>query len=176
MTFEQWQQIVQATDIQELCAALAQAGVSDWYQATHVAIDRWTGGAAPGLLFSLLEPHGQTWEPLRLQLDFGRLLPEEQAPAITLLLLVLRDLIRNAVSFGHGTNHGRGHIQVTRLAVTSRDVSDTLAALESVMLGPQRTLGLDPALMVDLHRDWHTWLGYSSQAGEPNRQHQGVPA
>src|SRR5690606_150101 len=34
----------------------------------HVAIDRWTGGAAEARLFSVLEPATVTWEPLTLTL------------------------------------------------------------------------------------------------------------
>ncbi|TVQ22310.1 MAG: hypothetical protein EA367_04225, partial [Leptolyngbya sp. DLM2.Bin15] len=62
--------------------------------AMHVAIDRWTGGAADSMLYSVLEPIGVSWEAIGLSLDAARLYkyyPQELKPAIALLLLVLRD-------------------------------------------------------------------------------------
>ncbi|ONH32370.1 MULTISPECIES: RAMP superfamily CRISPR-associated protein [Protofrankia] len=42
-------------------------------QADHVAIDRWTGGAADKRLYSTLEPHHVAWQDLRLTVDLRRL-------------------------------------------------------------------------------------------------------
>ena len=30
-----------------------------------MTVDRWTGGAAESFLYTVLEPHGVAWEPLR---------------------------------------------------------------------------------------------------------------
>jgi len=174
MTLEQWQKITQATDMEELQAALLQAGVPDWRQAVHVAIDRWTGGAAPGLLFSLLEPRGQTWEPLRLRLDLTRLVPGEQAPAIILLLLVLRDVIRGTVSFGYGTNDGQGRIQVTGLSVLPRDMSGPLAAVDAIKLDAQKFLRVPSPLVDTLNQEWQAWLAQAKLGEGQGRPAQGV--
>ncbi len=69
-----WQQILLAApdalpnqDASELRRKLedARAGFANWTAAFHVAVDRWTGGAADGFLYSVPEPHGVAWEPLR---------------------------------------------------------------------------------------------------------------
>ncbi|WP_250282163.1 RAMP superfamily CRISPR-associated protein [Frankia sp. CiP1_Cm_nod2] len=50
-------------------------------QADHVAIDRWTGGAADKRLYSTLEPHHVTWQDLLLTVDLRRLNRFDTAPA-----------------------------------------------------------------------------------------------
>lgn len=86
----------------------------------HVAIDRWTGGASEGRLFSVLDPSVTVeWEPIRIVVDVDRLyrlaeLPGTSPPALALplLLLVLRDLRDGWISLGYGSTRGRGQIQV----------------------------------------------------------------
>lgn len=80
-------------------------------QADHVAIDRWTGGAAEHLLFSVLEPHGVAWEPIRLVLDLSRL-GEHRDVALALLLLVLRDLEQRRIPLGGMVNRGFGDVTI----------------------------------------------------------------
>ena len=38
---------------------------------THVAVDRWTGGAAENLLFSVAEPVSASWQPIQMSLAAG---------------------------------------------------------------------------------------------------------
>jgi CRISPR/Cas system CSM-associated protein Csm3 (group 7 of RAMP superfamily) len=78
----------------------------------HVAIDRWTGGASEGALYSVLVPTKVEWEKMRLTMDFGRIEPESQLPALMLLLLTLRDVAENRLPFGFATNRGMGEIEV----------------------------------------------------------------
>ncbi|MFV2124710.1 RAMP superfamily CRISPR-associated protein [Micromonospora sp. LOL_013] len=100
--------------------------------AHHVAVDRWTGGAADALLFATLEPHAtgdKAWQPITLDLRVnelgpapskpdpgseqdGRCAPPEQLAALALLLLVLRDLCDGWLGFGHGTTRGAGGVRV----------------------------------------------------------------
>lgn len=87
---------------------LAELGLEP---ADHVAINRWTGGAADGLLFRVLEPHGVTWEPLRLTVDLTRL-GDDRNRALALLLLVLRDVAAGRVQLGAYANRGFGDIEV----------------------------------------------------------------
>ncbi|TDC84517.1 RAMP superfamily CRISPR-associated protein [Actinomadura sp. 7K507] len=83
-------------------------------QADHVAIDRWTGGAADHLLFSVLEPHGVEWEPIRLTIDLTRL-GDHRDVALALLLLVLRDLEQRRIPLGGMVNRGFGDVTVTSI-------------------------------------------------------------
>ena len=78
----------------------------------HVAIDRWTGGAAENLLFSVLEPAGLEWEDLTLAVDTRRC--RDDPLALPLLLLLLRDLNDGWVQFGFGGTRGRGSIAGVR--------------------------------------------------------------
>ncbi|WJK36816.1 RAMP superfamily CRISPR-associated protein [Solwaraspora sp. WMMA2065] len=101
--------------------------------AHHVAVDRWTGGAADALLFATLEPHttdDKAWHPITLDLRVNELgpapskpdpesdkdgqcaPPPEQLAALALLLLVLRDLRDGWLGFGHGTARGAGGVRV----------------------------------------------------------------
>ena len=74
----------------------------------HVAIDRWTGGAAENLLFSVLEPASIQWQDLALEVDTRRCRDDELA--LPLLLLLLRDLNDGWVQLGFGGTRGRGSI------------------------------------------------------------------
>jgi CRISPR/Cas system CSM-associated protein Csm3 (group 7 of RAMP superfamily) len=86
--------------------------------ADHVAIDRWTGGAADKLLFRVLEPHGIAWNPLRLTVDLPRLGEQRRGAALALLLLVLRDLAAGWLPIGAATNRGFGDIAVSEITLT----------------------------------------------------------
>lgn len=88
--------------------ALASRGLD---QADHVAIDRWTGGVADQLLFSVLEPHGVDWEPIRLTVDLTRL-GDHRDVALALLLLVLRDLEQRRLPLGGMVNRGFGDVTI----------------------------------------------------------------
>ena len=53
-------------------------------QAFHVAVDRWTGGAAEHFLYTAIEPFGIEWDHICLTLRLGRRVPDdEQLPAIS---------------------------------------------------------------------------------------------
>ena len=87
---------------------------------THVAVDRWTGGAADNQLFTVAEPRAATWEPIRLDLDLDQLRRVTREASTTpalplvLLLLVLRDLGDDLLALGGGTTRGRGGMRVGR--------------------------------------------------------------
>ncbi|WP_422768887.1 RAMP superfamily CRISPR-associated protein [Plantactinospora sp. WMMC1484] len=99
--------------------------------AHHVAVDRWTGGAAESLLFATVEPHetsGDAWQPITLDLAVDQLDQDPTTPgtdddrraALALLLLVLRDMCDGWLGFGHGTTRGAGGVRVAPTAVTFR--------------------------------------------------------
>jgi len=82
----------------------------------RVAIDRWTGGASDGALYSVLAPEGNQieWGNIVLTVDLARL---EQTglkdQAMALFWLVLRDLHAGLISLGSRANRGHGNIQVS---------------------------------------------------------------
>lgn len=86
-------------------------------KADHVALDRWTGGAADGRLFSVLEPHAVEWGPIRLTVDLTRL-GDDRDPALALLLLTLRDLAAGRIPLGALVNRGFGDVEVTEVTLT----------------------------------------------------------
>ncbi len=88
-------------------------------QADHVALDRWTGGAADGRLFHVLEPHAVDWAPIRLSVDLTRL-GDDRDHALALLLLTLRDLAAGRISLGALVNRGFGDIDVRAITLTGR--------------------------------------------------------
>ena len=89
---EQWASILQARDSRTLLARLKKAGLPDWTPAYHVAVDRWTGGAADRgtvLRSGALEP-GLGADPLDRRP--APLKDDERLPALALLFLTLGDL------------------------------------------------------------------------------------
>jgi CRISPR/Cas system CSM-associated protein Csm3 (group 7 of RAMP superfamily) len=107
---------------------LTRAGMD---QADHVAIDRWTGGAADQRLYSVLEPHGVEWEPLRLSVDLTRL-GDYRDTCVALLLLVLRDLRDGRISLGGMVTRGFGDIAVESIVLSGYEWSGG-ATLEDVL-------------------------------------------
>ena len=104
-----------AKSLGELETALKEASLPAWRVSMHVAIDRWTGGAAKGKLFSSLEPHNTNWQPLRLSID-TRLLGKSAAEAAQILLLLsLQSLTRQHIGLGFGFDRGYGRVQVTKI-------------------------------------------------------------
>ena len=86
---------------------------------THVGVDRWTGGAAENLLFSVRESAAADWGPIRMSLDTRRACgpgDDEGALALALLLLTLRDLADGWLTMGFGGTRGRGSVGVSRVA------------------------------------------------------------
>ena len=113
---DKWAAVVAAKDSSALILALRRAGLrgeKNWVdQAFHVAVDRWTGGAADKMLFSAIEPHAMDWDPIRLVLDLGHLDETLRDPARFLLLLLVRDLMAGRLPIGFGVNRGYGTVQV----------------------------------------------------------------
>lgn len=68
-----WSDVENSTDEKSLREALNDNNLNQTQQVFHVAIDRWTGGAADSFLYTVLEPMGFNWFPLNLSLDLRRL-------------------------------------------------------------------------------------------------------
>ena len=99
---------------------------------THVAVDRWTGGAAENLLFSVAEPVSASWQPIQLSLDVSRVGgpdDEDGVRALPLLMLVLRDLGDGWLALGFGGTRGRGSVRVSRVGFTGDGLTGAWADL-----------------------------------------------
>ncbi|NMF84117.1 RAMP superfamily CRISPR-associated protein [Nodosilinea sp. P-1105] len=134
--------------------------------AMHVAIDRWTGGAADSMLYSVLEPIGVSWESIGLFLDVDRLCkyhPKIVKPAIALLLLVLRDFAHRKIPIGYGTNRGMGTVKVTEMVAQGTGLNG-LDELDGEKTITPNLDSLDDSLLNDLTQEWQKWVDAQKEA------------
>lgn len=85
--------------------------------ATRNSIDRWTGGASDGALFSAIEVYAtgaQAFEDLELSVRSNQesLTETGTLAGVALLLFVLRDLAEGMVRFGRTVSRGSGQVEV----------------------------------------------------------------
>lgn len=139
--------------------ALQNAGLTQMQQAFHVAIDRWTGGAADGFLYTVLEPHGVAWEPMRLTLDLARLREEDRRPAVMCLLLTLRDLVNGRIPLGFAANRGMGAIEVTGVEIAAENLNNELNDLKDVKIVDGKLGGWSERLKTSLESAWEKYKG-----------------
>lgn len=136
---------------------LNDAGRQDWTVAHHVAIDRWTGGAAEAFLYSVLEPWGEAWSPCQLALDLARLPESLTQPAVVLLLMLLRDLAAQRLPIGFAGNRGMGEVRITQIELAGATERAGLGA-EPLTL-PNGDLSAVPQnLRKSLTETWQAWL------------------
>ena len=152
-----WANIESATTESQLRTSLGAVGLSNTKQAIHVAIDRWTGGAADQMLYSTLEPIGFNWEPIVLELDLSsKSIPKYEA--IALVLLVLRDMMLSKIPLGYATNRGMGAIAVDSIKITGAGLAPELAALADVTIENSNLNNLSPELLNALTTSWKEWI------------------
>lgn len=99
----------------------------------HVAIDRFTAAPADGKLFSSLSLLGLPYTDIRIVLAPERLSvldEKEQAAALALLLLVLREMADGQVPIGSGSTRGHGAISMENLAFSLEGSTDSAALAE----------------------------------------------
>lgn len=100
-----------------------------------VAIDRFTGGAAPAKKFKVQNAQGAEYDgALRIDLRLLEKRKHLMAAAVGLLGLTARDMIEGDLTFGHGAAKGYGGatVELTGLAVEKGDIqADWLDSLES---------------------------------------------
>jgi CRISPR/Cas system CSM-associated protein Csm3 (group 7 of RAMP superfamily) len=163
----QWEAIEAAPDASDapvrkeppLQQALQNAGLAQMQQAFHVAIDRWTGGAADGFLYTTLEPHGVAWEPLRLTLELARLPKDDHRAAVMCLLLTLRDLVNGRIPLGFATNRGMGAIQVIGVEITTAHLEGELNDLNNVKIIDGKLGGWSEQLKTSMESAWKKYEG-----------------
>ncbi len=157
---EQWSAVLGAGTAEEARRALDLGGLHEWANAYHVAVDRWTGGAANALLFSVLEPHGVGWGPIKMRMELSRLPEKARQPAIALLLLVLDDLAAGRVALGFGVNRGMGTVRVTRVALEVSDGALLGLASGAIRLDLQGGVlsALDRTTRQVIAGGWQRWI------------------
>lgn len=159
-----WGDIQAATDEKNLRDALNNANLQNVQQAFHVAVDRWTGGAADGMLYSNLDLMKISWKPISLTLDVTRL-SKDNFSAISLLLLCLRDLVDGRIPLGYGTNRGMGSIKVNSIVINGKNLPSDLTKFTNVTLLNGSLSGLDSELLDTLNNDWKSWIQTQIEAG-----------
>lgn len=145
----------------------------------HVAVDRWTGGAAPGRLFSVLEPMGTAWEPIRLSIDTrARPAPSDgwrpddadvldHDLQLVLLLLLLRDFADGWVPLGSGITRGLGHVTVERISFTGDAPDGPWPALGGLTLDD--VLTSPPPRVTTALESWRRRMSHRpSESGGPH--------
>jgi len=128
----------------------------------HVAIDRWTGGAAEHFLYSVLEPHGVEWPPIDLTLDPARLPDDSATAALALLLLTLNDLVLGRLTLGFAGNRGMGEVKIEKVEI---DWTEGLLAMKPGETAGTLTLNgsdllavLDETVRASLKTGWSDWI------------------
>ncbi|MEN8218465.1 MAG: RAMP superfamily CRISPR-associated protein [Pseudomonadota bacterium] len=164
---QQWQEIETAQSpgmINSLYESLNRAGLRDspfFEQAYHLAVDRWTGGAADGFLYSVIEPFDVQWEPIEISLDLSedRFPPELQSPALTLLLLLLHDMADRRIAIGFGVNRGYGVVGVKNISFEWEKVGNMAPYhwLDGISLAPPFSLEQLPEIK-SLQNDWLSFI------------------
>ena len=129
----------------------------------HVAIDRWLGGAADGLLFSVLEPRAVEWPgEISVVLDCARLRCScDGKPACTPLaalaplLLALSELARGEIALGHGGTRGLGEIAVSEItfAWATDGRWDDIADMDTLRIDAGGLHGA-PGAIARIKEDW----------------------
>ncbi len=162
-----WADVVAAADDAGVLSALNQLGGSAarWQQAYHVAVDRWTGGAAERMLYTVLEPHGVQWEPIRMTVDWRRIQRRHRMPALALLLCVLRDLATGWIPLGFAANRGMGQVRVKEIRFRAQGVEGQLAKLDGVRWSGQRFEELAADLCEELRQTWAGWIRSHTSLG-----------
>lgn len=152
-----WGNIEAATNEKNLREALDNARLQNVQQAFHVAVDRWTGGAADGMLYSNLELMKIKWKPIYLTLDIDRL-SDNKLHAISLLLLCLRDLVDGRIPLGYGINRGMGLIKVNSIVIKGDNLESDLEKFTNVALVNGSLSDLGCEVLKTLNNHWKQWI------------------
>ncbi|ADK84721.1 protein of unknown function DUF324 [Desulfarculus baarsii DSM 2075] len=139
-------------------------------QRDHVAIDRFTGGAADGLLFSELSPPPDQWSPLVIRLEFPRRSEagkDRSGMAMcALLLLLLRDMQDGLLPLGYGVNRGLGQIELTKVSWKAAgalpDGGGDLGEIFHGRAGAKFPFGVE---VTELNEAWTAWVTSNNGGG-----------
>jgi len=173
-TQKQWATVTQAKEMNELLPALQEAGLASAQPAFHVAVDRWTGGAAEGALYTVLEPHGMAWNEMQLSLKLARLREDEHLAALACLLLVLRDFSMGLIPLGFGVNRGMGAVQINHVKFTTSGLENDplLSELQNLSLSNGRIHWTSQHLRDTLNQAWANWRAFAAQNYQKGNNHE----
>jgi len=168
MASQTWDQVMAATTSEDLQKAIQQTGLAHTQVAHHVAIDRWTGGASEGALYSVLEPMNLAWHPVQLTLELGQLDPATlkmkllepslQRPLLMLVLLLLRDLASKRIPLGFATNRGMGTIRVSHIKLTGHVLAELQVENGTIEIPDGDFSRLQGNWITSLNQDWQNWV------------------
>jgi len=162
-----WEAVVSSKDVGELKEkrrVLGGSGRMD--HAFHVAVDRWTGGAAERFLFSGLEPQGVEWAPIVMELDLERVGAEEREAAQALLLLVLRDLAAGRIPLGYATNRGMGAVEVGAIRYFGALPGGAAPGAGGLSLVEAGRWKIPDAVTAELDESFRSWREGAARAAE----------
>ena len=146
---------------QDFTKRLADTRKVTWQKAHHVAIDRWTNGPLEHALYSVLEPIGEKWNCMELELDLSRIQDassqEDATAAWVLTLLVLRDLMQQRIPIGFGGNRGLGEIKVNEIRIQPVDCEE-LNLTESITLQNGTLENIPDEVRANWNDSWKAWL------------------
>ena len=155
-----WQAVEYAVDDRTqqnagtLRGTLDAATLTETQQAYHVAIDRWTGGAAEHMLYSALEPFGLDWEPIELTVNLNRIDEANRSAAKALLLLILRDIAQGRIPLGYGVNRGYGSLEVESVSLKAAAIAE-FGGDEIIFASDGAIAGID---ITEIGDAWTNWL------------------
>ncbi|MGH8587916.1 MAG: RAMP superfamily CRISPR-associated protein [Gammaproteobacteria bacterium] len=168
--YAQWQTIASAAPESEggaspLPPLFEHAGLA-FQHAFHVAVDRWTGGAAESLLYSGVEPFGIEWEPISIRLDLAAVGPK--GAAIALLWLVLRDLWEGRLGLGFGVNRSYGAVKIERVQMDGLDGihPDWPAHVEVALCEGKANIGGHHDWLHSMELAWESWINGAKGDGQ----------
>jgi CRISPR/Cas system CSM-associated protein Csm3 (group 7 of RAMP superfamily) len=136
----------------------------------HVAIDRWTGGASDGALYTVLEAHSPEFGQVCFTVNPARIPHHIRKPAIALLYLLVSELIDGYVPLGFGVNQGNGDVAATNVRwIGLESFTEWAAPLSSGALRGALNAGLDheefpEAMLSELRGAWTNWIEVTTWA------------
>lgn len=134
-----WSSVLSAAEVTDLASALDGQVLDSGKKAStmlspsmHVAIDRWTGGAADSLLFSVLQLREAQWAPLSIRLDLAQLsrglegeaAVRRQRAGLALILVLLRSIDEGLIRLGFASNRGGGRMELTNVTIDPSTTAD----------------------------------------------------
>lgn len=142
-----------------------QTDTKNFHISHHVAIDRWTGGASEGALYSVLQPTAKIgWQDIYLTLDLARLPADKKLKSLMLLLLVLRDFAENRLPLGFATNRGMGEVEVEKIEITGL-YNILWETGKFNFKDDENIMDEDEKLRAKIQKEWQEWI---SQNQTPN--------
>lgn len=126
-------------------------------KVTHVAVDRWTGGAADSLLYTAIEPGNIEWNPIVMHFDANA----KPLVEFALWWLTLCDFCNDHIPLGFGVNRGYGSLKVTKIVMSGLHTLSGNDEHACVTLGVSDTsIETQPlqGLLDEAAHAWQAWL------------------